>query len=84
MTPKDIAQAPKLVSTACSLGWNVFSAPLCNKEGYPVLKSMYEVVMEVRIVTMVSEILVYSNVHSIINTNILNLLVLKNYILIKT
>ena len=47
MTPKDIAQAPDLVSTACSLGWNVYAAPLCNREGYPVLKSMYEVVIEV-------------------------------------
>ena len=39
------ANETKFIQYACDLGWTVLLAPHCNKFGYPVLKSMFDVAM---------------------------------------
>ena len=37
----------QLASEACRLGWDVYAIPLCNQDGYPVLKAMFQVAQNV-------------------------------------
>ena len=39
------AKAEDFIVDACNLGWTVLLAPHCNEYGYPVFKSMFDVVM---------------------------------------
>lgn len=41
VTPSDSqAHAPAAIQLACSLGWDVYLAPECNEDNFPVLRSM--------------------------------------------